>query len=129
MNLSELATESLAELYRALEQLSDHTPSDDLHSAFIFRHGLNIYELGNDALPKHVEVSGQRLLVIDEIQATFAIPRSKNEVYAEAVRDVLRDACQAIGNSDHQLRVPLEAGIRPLRLAIEATQRSELRQV
>ncbi len=34
--------------------------------------------VGMVALPKHVEVSGERLLVIDEIQATFAIPRSKN---------------------------------------------------
>ena len=79
---------------------------------------------GNGALPKHVEVTGERFLVTDQMEATFAIPRSKNEVDAEAVRGVLRDACQAIGNPNHQLRVPLEAGIRALRVANEATQPS-----
>jgi hypothetical protein len=79
---------------------------------------------GNGALPKHVEISGERFMVTHEVQATFAIQQSKNEVYADAVRAVLKDVCRAICNPNHQLRVPLEAGVRALRLAIEATQHS-----
>lgn len=75
-------------------------------------------------LPKHIEVSGEPFLVADEIRATFAIQQSKSEIYAAAVRAVLSDVCQAIADPTHQLRVPLEAGAKALRLAIEATHRN-----
>ena len=77
-----------------------------------------------DALPRQIKISGQPFSVTDEIEGTFAIGRPKSEVYADAVRAILNDVRCGIADSSHRLRVPLEAGVDALRLAVEATERA-----
>jgi predicted dehydrogenase len=56
------------------------------------------------------------------ISGTFALSGDKDKVYRMAVRAVMADLIRAIDESEHRLRVSLEAGMASLKVAVEATR-------
>lgn len=56
------------------------------------------------------------------ISGTFAIPRTKGEVYGSCVQSVLQDIIHKIGNPAHRLTITLEDGIEAVRIATLASR-------
>ena len=56
------------------------------------------------------------------ISGTFAIPRTKGEVYGSCVQSVLQDIIRKIENPAHRLTITLEDGIEAVRIATLASR-------
>ncbi len=79
-----------------------------------------------EALPTQVKISGEPFAISDEVEGSFDVRTPKMEVYADAVRGLLDDMRRAIAEPEHGLRVPLEAGVEALRLALEASREAPI---
>ena len=85
MNLRELTSQSLALLRQILKRAYDHIPKEDPHWAFIFRHGRNICELGDDvlALEGHNRSKASRILVRPMLESLFNLAAAiRNRAFA-----------------------------------------------
>lgn len=67
---------------------------------------------------------GQPYTVSHQVEGGFALPISKPEAYADALRALMRDLIAAGQKENHRLRVSLQDGISTLRVALEATQQA-----
>ena len=74
---------------------------------------------------RQVRIHGHPYRVEALLEGAFSFPVSKTEMYAACVRAVLEDLLWAIEDSTHQLRTPLEAGIKSLDVALRATRSAE----
>jgi predicted dehydrogenase len=83
-----------------------------------------VVPVGDIPPARQIAFRGTPFLVSHQVEGTFDLRYTKNEVYANATRAVLNDVLQAIANPGHQLRVPLEAGLEALKLSVAATERS-----
>jgi predicted dehydrogenase len=78
----------------------------------------------NRPLAQQITFGGKPFPVTDQVEGTFEVRHTKDQVYASATRALLIDVLQATADPDHKLRVPLECGVEALRLSIAATKRS-----
>jgi predicted dehydrogenase len=69
-----------------------------------------------------VRSGGIEYEVEEMISATVDIGATKQEIYEECVRSVLRDLIKKIENPEHGLRTPLEIGLSSLEIACRATE-------
>ncbi len=69
-----------------------------------------------------VRVGGVEYEADAVVNGSFAMADPKDEVYGAAVCTVMADLVRAIGDPEHSLRVPLEAGVASLSVAVEATR-------
>lgn len=60
------------------------------------------------------------------VEGAFAVPLSKSEAYAAALRALLSNVVAAIHDPTVPLRAPLEAGLESLAIALEATARAHV---
>jgi len=72
-------------------------------------------------LPRTVSVTGVPFQVVDTVQGEFALPQTKLEAYADALRALMEDFLVTIGDPGHQPRVTLEDGVASLETALRAT--------
>ena len=59
------------------------------------------------------------------VSGTFALPDDKDKVYSLAVRAAMSDLIRAVDDPEHRLRVPLEAGMSSLKIAVDATRSAD----
>jgi hypothetical protein len=69
-----------------------------------------------------VRSGGIEYEVEEMISATVDVGATKQEIYEECVRSVLRDLIKKIENPEHALRTPLETGLSSLEVACRASE-------
>ncbi|MFH0881351.1 MAG: Gfo/Idh/MocA family oxidoreductase [bacterium] len=68
-----------------------------------------------------VHSAGKPYLVSRIVRGTFTLPEAKLEVYAACLQKMMADVGEAVRNSKHRVRVPLEDGLYALDTALRAT--------
>ena len=74
--------------------------------------------------PREPEVcrsAGEEYTVCSSIQGSYALPKAKPEVYADCLRDIMRDFVYATNDPSCPLRVTAQDGIAAVELAEQAT--------
>ncbi len=69
-----------------------------------------------------VRVAGQPHTIVGAVEGEFALPVTKSEAYAMALRELMLDFVKAIDDAGHRHRVTLEDGIASLEIALRAAE-------
>lgn len=78
--------------------------------------------------PTQIFSGGVAYEVDSRLQGTFAIGRSKGQVYGECVQEIIQDLIDKIENPGHELRISFQNAHESLKIAVMASEDIALRQ-